>query len=61
MPLVSAGRATADRYGHAALTGGGAVGFDILSAGVAALLFEMVLDRGMDGDRFLQTSHALTS
>gem|GEM_PF-3032263 len=36
---------------------GGAIGLDVLSAVEAALLVEMVMDRGMNGREFLQRSH----
>jgi hypothetical protein len=41
--------------------GGGAVQFESLSAVEGAFLIEMVVDRGMDRDEFLQRSHASES
>ena len=38
---------------------GGSVVLEIVSAAARALLVEMVADEGMDGDEFLQSSHAM--
>ena len=48
--------------GHAELTpfgdSGGAVQFEIIAAVEMAFLVEVVMDGGVDGSEFLQTSHA---